>query len=90
MNRYGYVWDNHNGIYRTVMICSFKRKLMDCFIQEWDASIRGNRVLTLYKTVKDTFQYELYLCDKRQIFVSCINKTTCVFPQAHDICMLNF
>ena len=34
---------------------------MDCFIQEWDASIRDNRVLTLYKTVKDTFEYELYL-----------------------------
>ena len=34
---------------------------MDCFIQEWDASIRDNRVLTLYKTVTDTFEYELYL-----------------------------
>ena len=34
---------------------------MDCFIQEWDASVRDNRVLTLYTTVKDTFQYELYL-----------------------------
>ena len=34
---------------------------MDCFIQEWDASVRDNRVLTLYKTVKETFQYELYL-----------------------------
>ena len=34
---------------------------MDCFIQEWDASIRDNRVVTLYKTVKDTFEYELYL-----------------------------
>ena len=34
---------------------------MDCFIQEWDASVRDNRVLTLYETVKETFQYELYL-----------------------------
>ena len=34
---------------------------MDCFIQEWDASIRDNRVLALYTTVKDTFEYELYL-----------------------------
>ena len=53
------VWENPNGIDSTVFLCCFKRKLMDCFIQEWDASIRDNRVLTLYKTVKDTFQYEL-------------------------------
>jgi len=28
---------------------------MYCFIQEWDGSVRDNRVLTLYKTVKETF-----------------------------------
>ena len=55
------VWENPNGIDITVCLCSFKRKLMDCFIQELDASVRDNRVLTLYKTVKETFQYELYL-----------------------------
>ena len=52
-------WENPNGIDITVCLCSVKRKLMDCFIQELDASVRDNRVLTLYKTVKDTFQYEL-------------------------------
>ena len=58
---------------------------MDCFIQEWDASVRDNRVLTLYKNCKrDVPICTIFRCDKRQVFVSCINKTTCVFPQAQD------
>ena len=36
-------------------------KDLDCFIQSWNSSLQTNSVLTVYKELKNDFEYEAYL-----------------------------
>jgi len=60
---YGFiiVFDNQAVVNEVVFLSMFKQRILDCFLQEWYTSKSNSSMLTLYRRVKDRFEYENYL-----------------------------
>lgn len=58
---FGNVWNNPYNVNGNVFCNHFKQRLIDCFIQKWQNDLEKNRVLTMYKHIKNTFTFENYL-----------------------------
>ena len=63
LTRYGfyYVWCNESQINETHFISIFKQRLIDEYLQQWQGNINDNGVLTLYRELKTSFEFESYL-----------------------------
>ena len=61
--RYGFyqVWLNPRAISANVFINTFRQRLTDNYVQEWNNNVVCNNVLTLYKELKLSFEFEHYL-----------------------------
>ena len=63
LTRYGfyYVWTNETHVNETQFICTFKQRVIDEYLQQWNRQVDENSVLILYKAVKTSFEFEPYL-----------------------------
>ena len=57
---FSYVWNAQNSINLGNFLNTFKRRLVDEFIQKWHVSVDNTKSLVLYKNVKTMFSYEPY------------------------------
>ena len=62
---FGYIWENLTTCDVNAFIPYFKQRLVDCFTQEWRHSLDNNGVLTVYKHIKTSLEYECYLSSIR-------------------------
>ena len=58
---FGYVWIN-GVVNERSFLRSFRRRLCDCFLQEWSAKVSGNTRFAFYSSFKKDLQCERYLC----------------------------
>ena len=62
LDTYGftYVWNAQNSINHDYFLNTFKKRLVDDFIQKWHVSVNNSKSLVLYRNVKTLFSYEPY------------------------------
>ena len=63
LNDFGftYVFENARHVDMKVFLPEFKERVLDNFKQEWHSKLHISSVLSLYKNVKQSLDYELYL-----------------------------
>ena len=63
LTRYGFhnVWCNESQINETHFISIFIQRLIDKYLQQWEGNNNDNGVLTLYRELKTSFEFESYL-----------------------------
>ena len=58
---FGDIWENASHVNAKLFLNEFHQRLKDCFIQNWNSNLQTNSVLTVYKELKNDFEYETYL-----------------------------
>ena len=63
LTRYGfyYVWCSDIPINTNKFICTFRQRLLDEYLQQWQENVTDSGVLTLYKTLNMSHGFESYL-----------------------------
>ena len=77
-NGYGYVWLNQGVGNEELFLHDFKKRLIDCSLQEWTAELNSNSRLSEYKLFKINFDAEYYLsCVKTRKYRIALCKLRC-------------
>ena len=74
----GFIWNRQKVSNETQFLKIFRQRLEDMYKQEWHAQVSRTTDGRIYKSIKDTFEFENYLQLPKHLRIAISTRILCV------------